>query len=103
VLAESRLRFHPTILGACYNDDMADLHVKNLPDDIHERLREFARYKHWPISWAVITALEREVTRWEWEKDFKKAPKTPYNINVAEIMREERDRRENELRWRDTL
>ena len=82
---------------------MADLHIKNLPDDIHERLREFARYKHWPISWAVITALEREVARWEWEKDFEKAPKTPHNLNVAEIIREERDLRENELRWRDTL
>ena len=82
---------------------MADLHVKNLPDDLHERLREFARYKHWPISWAVINALEQEVKRWEWEQRFKQRPTTPQNLNSAELIRAERDRRENGLRWRDTL
>ena len=47
---------------------MANLQVKNIPEDLHERLRRHARENHCTLSASVLAALERELARWEWRK-----------------------------------
>ena len=44
---------------------MANLQVRNISDGLHDRLRHHARENNCTISAAVLTAVEREVARWE--------------------------------------
>lgn len=44
---------------------MPNLNAKNIPDDLWERLRNYASAKDFTINEAVIAATEREVREWE--------------------------------------
>ena len=76
---------------------MANLQVKNIPDALHERLRRHARENNSTMSAAVLTAVERELDRWEWRKRLAKRPKTDLGIDVAALLREERSLRDREV------
>ena len=69
---------------------MANLQVKNVPDELHERLRRHAREHNCTISTAVLTAVERELARWEWRKRLDRRPPTDLGIPAAELLHEER-------------
>ena len=75
---------------------MANLQVKNIPDSLHERLRRHARENNCTISAAVLTAVERELVRWEWRKRLTQRPKTDLGIEAAALLMEERSQRERE-------
>ena len=53
---------------------MTNLQVRNMPDDLHERLRRHARESNCTMSAAVLTAVERELARWEWRKRLAQRP-----------------------------
>ena len=69
---------------------MANLQVKNIPEDLHERLRRHARENHCTLSASVLAALERELARWEWRKRLAQRPKTGLGVPAAALLLEER-------------
>ena len=76
---------------------MANLQVRNIPDDLHERLRRYARENNCTMSAAVIIAVERELARWDWRKRLSQLPKTDLGVEAAELLMEERSLREMEF------
>ena len=53
---------------------MANLQVKNVPDELHERLRRHARRNNCTMSAAVLAAIERELERDEWRERMANRP-----------------------------
>ena len=82
---------------SCEDHGMANLQVKNIPDDLHERLRRHARENHCTLSASVLAALESELARWEWRKHLAQRPKTSLGIPAAELLMEERSLRDPEI------
>ena len=76
---------------------MANLQVKNVPDELHERLRRHARRRNCSMSAAVLDAIEHELASWEWRERLDSHPTTDLGIDAATLIAEERDRREAEL------
>ena len=75
---------------------MANLQVRNMPDDLHERLRRHARENNCTMSAAVLTAVERELARWEWRKHLAQRPRTDLGVGAATLLMEERSLRDME-------
>ena len=73
---------------------MANLQVKNIPDELHERLRRHARERNCTISAAVLTAVERELDRWEWRARLAQRPRTELGVTAADLLQAERENRE---------
>ena len=69
---------------------MTNLQVRNIPDALHERLRRHARLNNSTMSTIVLTALERELTRWEWQAHLAQRPKTDLGVEAATLLAEER-------------
>ena len=69
---------------------MANLQVRNMPDDLHERLPRHARENNRTMSAAVLTAVERELARWECRKRLVQRPKTDLSVEAAAMLVEER-------------
>ena len=76
---------------------MATLQVRNVPDAVRERLRRHARERSCTMSAAVLTAVERELTRWEWRARLARRPETDLGIAAAALLREERSSRDKEI------
>ncbi len=76
---------------------MANLQVKNIPDALHERLRRHARANNCTISAAVLTAVERELARWEWREHLAQRPMTDLGVEAAALLAEERSVRGEEI------
>ena len=81
---------------------MADLRVTNVPDVLHERLRDYAREHDCTISEAVLTAVERELARSEWRRHLAQRPRIKLDIDTATLVREGRELRDRELEGRGT-
>ncbi|MDE2757704.1 MAG: toxin-antitoxin system HicB family antitoxin [Acidobacteriota bacterium] len=75
---------------------MANLQVRNIPDELHERLRRHARENHCTLSASVLAALERELARWEWRKHLARRPKTSLGVPAVALLMEERSLRDPE-------
>ena len=69
---------------------MANLQVKNIPDELHDRLRRHAREHNCTISAAVLTAVERELARWEWRERLAQRTQTDLGTSAAALLHEER-------------
>ena len=76
---------------------MASLQVKNIPEDLHERLRRHARENHCTLNASVLAALERELARWEWRKRLAQRPKTSHGMPAVALLMEERSLRDPEI------
>ena len=76
---------------------MANLQVKNIPDDLHEHLRRHARENHCTLSALVLTALERELAMREWRKHLAQRPKTSLGVPAVALLMEERSHRDLEI------
>ena len=53
---------------------MANLQIKNVPDELHERLRRHARRNNCTMSAAVLAAIVRELERDEWRERMADRP-----------------------------
>ena len=69
---------------------MANLQVKNIPDDLHNRLRRHARANNCTLSAVVLTAVERELARGEWQERLARRPLTDLGVAAAALLAEER-------------
>ena len=75
---------------------MPNLQVRNIPVALHERLRRHARENSCTISAIVLTAVERELARREWQDHLAQRPKTELGVEVATLLAEERSLRDAE-------
>ena len=75
---------------------MANLQVKNIPASLHERLRRHALENNCTMSTVVLTALERELARSDWQKRLAQRPTTDLSVDAATLLAEERALRDLE-------
>jgi plasmid stability protein len=76
---------------------MANLQVKNLPDLLHQRLRDYAQRHHRTISDITLAALEREMARCDWHEKLSQRPATDLGDSAASLLEQEREQRAREL------
>ena len=69
---------------------MMNLQVRNIPDALHERLRRRARKNNSTMSAFVLTAVERELDRWEWQENLAERPKTYLDVPAVRLLAAER-------------
>ena len=72
---------------------MANLQVKNLPEDLHQRLRSYAQKHHRTISDIALEAIEREMARQEWKEKLSQRPATDLGDSAASLLEQERQPR----------
>ena len=80
-----------------YSRYIATLRISNIPDTLHERLRRHARKNNRSMSAVVLTAVERELARWEWQEHLAQRPGTDLGVEAATVLAEERSLRSVEL------
>ncbi len=76
---------------------MANLQVKNLPENLHQRLRQYAQKHHRTISDIALAAIEREMVRHEWHEQLLQRPSTDLGDSAASLLEQERRERERDL------
>ncbi len=76
---------------------MANIQVKNVPDELHERLRRHARKKNCTMSAAVLAAIEREIKMAEWLERLETRPVVDLGVPAARLVEEARAERDKEL------
>jgi len=76
---------------------MAGLQVKNIPDGLYGRLRDYAAESNSTISSVVLEALERELAKADMRKRLAERPAVELTSAVAEVIRDERMTRDIEL------
>ena len=76
---------------------MANLQVKNIPDELHERLRRHAREQNCTMSAVVLIAVERELSRSEWRERLAQRPRSDLGAAAADLLQAERAHREREI------
>lgn len=81
---------------SCYSHEMANLQVRNIPDDLHERLRRHARKYNRSMSTVVVSAVERELALGEWRERLAQRPKTDLGVDAVTLIAEERAARDAE-------
>ena len=72
-----------------------------MPDDVHERLRHFAKKQKSSMSALVLTAVERELERREWQERWEQRPTTDLGVPAAVALAEARAEREAQLAARE--
>ena len=83
--------------NSCYDHAMANLQVRNMPDTLHNRLKQHARKRNCSMSAAVLDAIERELTRWEWRERLADRPKTDLGTDAADLLADMRRLRDTKL------
>lgn len=69
---------------------MANLQVKNVPDDVYDRLRRLADERDTTISATVLGAVDRELRSAEWRKRLASRTTVELQTDGATLIREER-------------
>ena len=69
---------------------MANLQVQNVPDALHQRLRDYARKHKCTLSDFVLTAIERELDHHEWRDRLQQQSLTNLGKSAASLLEEER-------------
>ena len=82
-----------------YTRVMATLRINNVPDELHERLRRLARKRNCTMSAIVLTAVEREIERFEWRERMANRPIVDLGPGetAAEALREARAERDRQM------
>ena len=76
---------------------MANLQVRKIPDELHERLRRRARADNITVSALVLAAVEQELARREWRERWADRPAADLGMPAAKLVEEERRLRDREL------
>jgi antitoxin FitA len=73
---------------------MANLQVKNVPEDVHRRLRDSARRRGKSLRELVLDALAKELYCDEFERRLKSRPPVRLSRPAGEVLGEVRAERE---------
>lgn len=87
----------PSMPTACYRHAMANLQVKNVPEDLHRRLRAIATRRGKTVRDVVLEAVRREVSHEEFLARLRQRPRVELSRPAAELLAEARSEREAEL------
>ena len=74
-----------------------NLHVKNIPPDLHERLRRQAKFQKRTTNDIVLAAIEHELARYEWREGYLRYARVVLGVSAASLLEEEREARRQEL------
>ena len=72
------------------------LHVRNVPDRLHRRLRQRAAKRSMTLTTYVLSILERDdrvATFDDWLASLRTHPRTVLDVNLADVVRAEREER----------
>lgn len=75
---------------------MANLQIKNVPEQLHNRLRRYAKEHRCTISDLALQALKREIDWREWDERFLTRPQTRLDKPASAILAEERADRDRD-------
>lgn len=78
---------------------MSNLQVKNVPDGLYERLRDYAAESNLTISAVVLEAVERELAKANMLKRLASRTPVELGVSVAEAIVFERMVREEEMEY----
>jgi antitoxin FitA len=87
------------MLPACYCEDVGNLQIKDLPEDLHRRLKARAAELGTTQREYVLKLIERDLrlpTKAEWLRRLRSDPPTP-DFDSAALIREARAEREADL------
>ncbi len=73
---------------------MANLQVKNVPDDMYERIRWLAKKRNATIRATVLEAVERQIRDEEWQEYWEGLPKSELGYPASKLVSEDRLMRE---------
>ncbi|MCY4474997.1 MAG: hypothetical protein OXC83_06125 [Chloroflexi bacterium] len=76
---------------------MGDIQVKNIPDELQERLRKQARRCKTSIDAVLLTALEREALRLEWNEKLDSLEPPTLDFSPSDVLAQERAQRDAEF------
>lgn len=76
---------------------MANIQVKGVPDEIHQRLRESAARRGRTIREVVLDAVRRELSHEAFLARLKKRSRVDLGRPASELLREARADRESDL------
>ena len=76
---------------------MASIQVRNIPDNLYERLYKHAHESNSTMRALVVAAIERELRRREWQQGLADRPVTDLGIDAATLLAEARAEREAEM------
>lgn len=82
---------------ACYKHAVANLQVKNIPDELHRKLRLQAEREGRTIRDLVLDAVSRAVAREEFRERLAQRSQVDLDVSASQILQEVRAEREREL------
>jgi len=82
---------------ACYKHPMANLQVKDLPDELHERLRSCAARRGTTIREVVLAAVRHELEHERFLARVESREPVDLGTPIAELLKAEREEREGRL------
>lgn len=74
-----------------------NLQVKNVPSELHERLRRHARSLNCTMSDVVLTAIRHELARHDWRKRHTGRSRVDLGVSAASLLEDVRGTRSQEL------
>jgi len=76
---------------------MTNLQIRNMPEDLHQRLRDHASAQRRTMSEIAVQAIERELARESWRTHL--ATRSPVNlgVNAGTLLEETRRQRDSDL------
>lgn len=76
---------------------MPHLQIKNVPDALYQRLKEYARQRRRTLSEIMLEALEYELAKSEFRGRLAKRPAAELDVTAASLLEEERTQRDEDL------
>ena len=76
---------------------MANLQVRNIPDELYQRLRRHVDENSCTMRAVVLAAIERELRHREWQNNLAQRPETHLGTDAATLLTEERASRGAEI------
>ena len=73
---------------------MATLHVKDIPDQVYERIRWLAKKRNSTIKATILEAVERQIREEEWDEYWRSLPKDDPDVDASELVYEARTLRD---------
>lgn len=83
--------------GECYWHPMANLQVKNVPDQLHRKLKQRAKRQGRTVRDLVLDAVRREVAREDFRDRLARRAPVDLGGNAADVVAQERAERDHEL------
>ena len=75
---------------------MANLQIKNVPEELHQRLRQRARQQRRPMGDVALEAIARELDRVAWNAHLETRAPVELGVPAADLLSQERADRDSE-------